>query len=239
MKQEALHPQASWLYGVVVALAIREGLAQVIPQITSPLHNGETWAITLQIWRLTVFLFVLIRFFLGSVKYFDEIHHDPESSRRYQTKSYGLDFLVGLVHFILFFGWATTIADVRHHELATGLSHFVKIGGVILLYDVVWFAVSWRYDTRREILPWTCINLITVLLCAAVIFPPWPADAVLREQIAIPIVMFISLVDIVGLISNRNLISDAIMAVFSNKQATTSPGGVLGQPTVVDESKPA
>src|SRR5271154_273790 len=127
MNQNALHPSASWLNGIIVALAIREGLTQVVPRLTNAAHEYN-WATELQIARVLLFLITIIRFYLGSILYFDAVHISKETAGEYVRKSYGLDFLVGLMHFIIFFAWATTIGDVDHRESYSSLSHFETVG---------------------------------------------------------------------------------------------------------------
>jgi hypothetical protein len=213
MNRNALHPSAMWLNGTIVALAIREGLTQVIPHLTSAAHDFN-WATGLQITRALLFLITIVRFYLGSILYFDAVHINEKTSSRYVHKSYGLDFMVGLTHFALFFAWATTISDVGHREKYTALSHFEAVGAVIILYDLVWLFVNWRYDTKQAILPWTCINVVTILICCAVIWVPYGMDSVFTEQFSIAVVSFIGLIDIAGTLRNRNFIADWISDAF-------------------------
>lgn len=224
MNQNALHPQAAWLNGIVVALAIREGLTQVVPHLTTAAHDFN-WATELQIARVFLFLITIIRFYLGSILYFDAVHVREETAKQYVRKSYGLDFLVGLLHFIMFFAWATTISDVGHRELPSTLSHFETVGAAILLFDLVWLAVNARYDTPRAILPWTIINVVTVLICVAIVFVPYGADAVLREQLSIAVVGTIGLIDISGTLKETNLIAEWIAFAFPPKKAAGTAAG--------------
>jgi hypothetical protein len=212
MNRSALHPSAMWLNGTIVALAIREGLTQVVPHLTSAAHEYN-WATELQIARVLLFLVTIVRFFLGSILYFDAVHIGDKSSQ-YRKKSYGLDFLVGLTHSILFFGWATTIGNVDHRDMSLTLSHFESIGAVILLYDLVWLFANSRYDTRQAIMPWTVINVVTVLICAAIAFIPYGPDPVFKEQTSIVVVGLIGLIDISGTLRNRNFIANWISDIF-------------------------
>jgi hypothetical protein len=224
MNQNALHPQATWLNGIIVALAIREGLNQAIPHLTASIHDFN-WTTELQVARVFLFLITLIRFYLGSILYFDAVHISEKTAVQYVRKSYGLDFLVGLLHFIMFFAWATTISDVAHRESSSALSHFEMVGAAILLFDLVWLAVNAKYDTPRAILPWTIINVVTVLLCVAIIYLPYGSDAVFREQLSIAVVGSIGIIDISGTLKQTNFIAEWIAIAFPpNKPASAVAG---------------
>lgn len=214
MKHGDLRVQSAWLYGVIVGLAIRESLSGVIPQITSPKHDFATWILTLEALRLVVFLVTIIRFFLGSILYFSEVHIVPKPF-------YGIDFLVGIVHFVMFFAWATTITDVAHRE-PSGLSHFGTLGTAILLYDIVWLCACWKSPNRPEIMPWTIINAVTTVCCGFVFFIPWGPDFVFKEQVAIIFVALVGTIDIAGMLSGRRFIEDAIASIFSTGEQTAA-----------------
>jgi hypothetical protein len=207
MRHAELRVQSAWLYGIIVGLSIREALSGTIPQIISPKHDVAGWVIMLAVVRLVIFLVTIIRFYLGSVSYFSEIHVEPQSF-------YGMDFLTGTVHFVMFFGWATTLSDLRHRE-ASGVSHFGALGAAILLYDIVWLAVSWKSPNRKDVMPWTIINAATTCLCALVFFPHWwHLDAVFKEQAALIVVGTVGLIDIAGILSDRRYIEETIESAF-------------------------
>ena len=214
MTPQALKPQATYLYGIIVGLSIRESLIQVVPQLTSATHNVEAWSLELQCFRLLLFLTTIIRFYLGSVSFFDEVHNATTADQNYTSKNYGLDFIVGLIHFVFFYAWATTINDVKHRDPGS-LSHFTALAGVVLAYDVVWLVVSLRYSTRNRIGAWTVINLLTIAICGFLIFVPL-GEPMTREQLAIVAAGIIGIIDIAGLIDNCNPIADRLVRLFSS-----------------------
>jgi hypothetical protein len=167
---------------------------------------------------VVLFLITIIRFYLGSILYFDAVHISEKTSERYRRKSYGLDFIVGLMHFTAFFAWATTIADVSHREATTYVSHFETVGAAILLYDLAWIVANFRYDTREAIMPWAVVNTLTVLICAVVVFTPYAMDAVFKEQAIICLVGAVGIIDIAGTLRQRNYIADWIASIFPSTE---------------------
>lgn len=154
-----LHRHAFWLYGVVVGLAIQQALLSLLPKLIDPNDTRiGSWSEAL---RLFVFLLLIIRFFLGSAAYFDEVYCGTQSDK-YDKKSYGLDYLLGFVHFVVFFGWALTI------DLQQSPSYlFPSMLAFILLYDLVWLWVSRNNDTANRIKLWAFVNALTFLLGAS------------------------------------------------------------------------
>jgi|ERR1051326_640278 hypothetical protein len=214
------HNHAFWVYGVIVGLAIREGLVKVISQnidYQAPVTQGPATPhdVSLQAIRLVLFLGVIIRFYLGSAIYFDSVYCSDKSDKKYPTKNYGIDFLLGLIHFILFFGWCETLT--RSDHLVHGFGSFLLGLGMILLYDMLWWIVNAKYSTTKKIAPWAILNLVTVL-CATVVWalltictdvgPKW------REVLALLPVGFMTVVDFGEMFSNRNLITDWIVTIL-------------------------
>lgn len=190
--QGSLHKQALWLYGVLVGLSIGEALRSAIPHIISiPPPAGIAYGRWSDLIRLVVFLTVIIRFYLGAAAFFDE-EYIKRVEAKYPQKSFGTDFLIGIIHFILFFALASTI-DV-HPKVSTDPSAFTAtiasvvtsvstgaaipapsvsaiplrlfpvILGFILIYDLLWYFVCREYDTRRFIKRWMIVNCATFLI---------------------------------------------------------------------------
>ncbi|HEY9284805.1 MAG TPA: hypothetical protein VIP46_15215 [Pyrinomonadaceae bacterium] len=211
---EGLHKHAFWLYGVIIGLAIKEALAAVIPHVFNPPPN-EVGAITLEAARLFVFLVVTIRFFLGSVFYFDCAHTGPGCDDTYPNKDYYVDFLFGLVHFIFFFAWALSIDAFKTH-----IKLFPGLLTLILLYDWLWYLVSRRYDTQHVIKLWTWINTGTVTVAGGVYlaFRAMQFGPALSQAVAfVPVVIF-SLIDIGDIMRERDTIGDWLRGL-SNRRA--------------------
>lgn len=202
--EEGLHKHAFWLYGVIVGLAIKEALAATVPRIFSP-PADETGAVMLEAARLFVFLVVIIRFFLGSVYYFDCAHTGPESDEAYPNKDYYVDFLFGLVHFIFFFAWALSI-DV----FVTHVKLFPALLALILLYDWLWYLVSRRYDTHRVIKLWTWMNTAIVVVGATLYLTMRALEfsPALAQVVAFVPVVVLSLIDIADIMNKRDTIGD-------------------------------
>lgn len=116
---------------------------------------------------------------MGSANFFDD-NYIKKVRAKYPQKSYGSDFLIGIVHFILFFAWAVTIdvhpktavnPSVAAEAVSTSVSTiplglFPVILGFILIYDAVWYLACREYDTRRFIKRWMIINLATFVIGA-------------------------------------------------------------------------
>lgn len=206
------HLQAQWLYGVVVGLSIREALNLVVPVLTNPNSSIPRWAVLLMITRLAGFMVMQIRLYLGSVAYFSEVYIDETTSHLYTSKSYGLDFLIGLVHFLFLFAWATTLNDYQHRE-ANGVSHYLTLGSIVLLYDVVWWFVNYRYDSSKCMQLWTLVNVTTFVVCVAIFFGTG-FDVVFREQACISVLAILSLIDIAEIIGDRRVIANWLERVL-------------------------
>lgn len=206
------HNHAFWIYGVIVGLAIREGLVKVISEGISSAHPISPHDRWLQAIRLVIFLGMIIRFYLGSAIYFDEVYCSPDADKSYPTKNYGFDFLFGLLHFILFFGWSETLT--LQDRFAHGLSSFLLLLGVILLYDLLWWLSNLKYSTKVTIRVWAILNALTV--GAGYLFLlffnsfEWFSSEV-NEIIALLPVAFMTLADFGEMISKKNLVTEFIV----------------------------
>jgi hypothetical protein len=121
-----------------------------------------------------------------------------------QTQSFGIDFLVGLVHFLIFFGWSYSIS--MHDRVAGDVSWFMVVLSLVMGYDVLWLSLSFRYETKRQISFWTLINLFTlfVSICAFLVAGRLHATPVIAETICYIPVLLMSIVDFGEMISGRN-----------------------------------
>lgn len=203
--REGVRKQGFWLYGVIVGLAIRDGLVKVVPRIimTSPDVDGNNrW---LDAARLGLFLLVVTRFYLGSAYYYDEVYESTDADTKYPTKNYGTDFVVGLFHFILFYGWAAMIDN--HNSPAVGVSHFTNMMLVVLLYDVVWLIISKGNSTVECMKMWTFINTLTAAAVLLLylgaqkfdIASPW------LELITFTPVTVVSLIDFAEIVTEKRI----------------------------------
>jgi hypothetical protein len=204
MKISALHAPGSWLFGTIVALALREALTATVPHIIDPsshLHAGTgdaTRALWLESVRLCTFLIVTVRFYMGSVEFFDAAHAGPESQST--NEAYAIDFVFGLFHFMLFFVWATTIEVSKRLDVPFGT--FLIILGMILLYDVPWCLL--RSGPKNKVVAlWSLVNTITIVFALVayligVLLRPDLSDR--WEIVALSIIVFFSILDLWGIL---------------------------------------
>ena len=148
--------------------------------------------------RLCTFLIVTVRFYMGSVEFFDTAHTGPESQST--NEAYAIDFVFGLFHFMLFFVWATTIEVSKRLDMPFGT--FLIILGMILLYDVPWCLL--RSGPQNKVVAlWSLVNTITVVFALVayligVLIRPDLSDR--WEIIALSIVVFFSILDLWGIL---------------------------------------
>lgn len=125
-----LHKSAFWIYGVT-AMVMREPLANVIRHTAA--SGLGSYEVQVELLRVMAILALMSRLFLASGLYFDEVHLRPEASALYARRSYPVDFLAGLLQFLLLVGASTAIA------LAWP---FAAMVGAFLLFENFWCAIS-------------------------------------------------------------------------------------------------
>ena len=123
-----LHKSAFWIYGVT-AMVMREPLAIVIRHTSSA--GVDDPQVQVEIARMAIVLLSMARVFLASGLYFDQVYLRPDSAARFPRRSYPVDFLAGLVQFLLIVGASTVIAGP-----AVGFNASI---GAFLLSDAVWW----------------------------------------------------------------------------------------------------
>jgi hypothetical protein len=171
------HTHALWMYGVIVGLAIRESLTHTMPYVipevvpSPPASSPVPLRTSLLIgFRLVLFLALIVRFYFGAAKYFSEKHdlddkdiREPDDLAR--KRAFGMDFLIGLFHFLIFFAWSYTItAQVRKGPF----SWFLVLMITVLLYDLLWWLICRGFETGPYIKVWMLMNLFTALCWLAV-----------------------------------------------------------------------
>lgn len=163
---DQLHKDAFWVYGVIVGLAIREVLSHVVPDFIS--RGWTDWWVQLEVWRSLVFVLIVIQFYLGSSLYFSKVYFRRQSATQFVKRSYPIDFLCGLVHFLVFFVWSITSYHVERAR--NEVSYFTIALAVVLLYDNVWYIASElaNLDTTNEIKPWRDTNHLAFIACLVV-----------------------------------------------------------------------
>lgn len=224
MAQEALHKNGFWLYGVIVGLAIKEALASIIPHAFT-LYPEPVFP---EAARFVVTLILIIRFFFGSTVFWDEVYFAASAEEEYRTKNYALDFLFGLIHFIVFFSLATSI---EIHGRSVYL--FQVLLSVILAYDLLWWWACRKSDTRSLIRIRAVVNAETLLLAALIylIAKVVGASPLLAEEVAfVPILLF-SFVDIAELVTGKRIIGPWLAGL-----GTQTPGRSAAPPADSSQS---
>jgi hypothetical protein len=224
------HNHAFFVYGVIVGLSIREALVKVVPHALPALVEGgavtpadSSAQITLEAARLVTFLVVLIRLYIGAGIYFDRVYCAEASEKNFPKKNYGLDFLMGTIHFIILFVWAETI--VGHNRFAHGMSGFLRLLGLVLLYDLVWWVLSADYDTVGFVRRWAILNLFTVVvsLLILLLIDTWALTSdKTAEILALCPVFVMSVVDFGEMFGGKNALTSKFAEWFRPPAGTDS-----------------
>lgn len=220
-----IRKQAFWLYGVIIGLAVKEALTHVLPHIFKAHVSGMVQHLP-EVLRLIVFLVLCVRFYLGAAQYFDEAYEkvdvqpsteegalDSEESQ-YKKKSFGLDFLFGFFHFLIFSALSLSISydETRPGEISNILFPILLL--IILLYDVLWLVANWRNDTFHLIKLWAFLNIATVAFAGFAFFITWLVyrlsdiefNYFIAEMVALIILLLFSALDIAELIIGKPII---------------------------------
>lgn len=165
---EKLHKGVDFLYGILIAMSLEKVIEGVMHASSSTWfvdpthpHSDEAAAMVhapeaLMYWRTLIFLIMVARFYLGSIRYFDKTYKSNTLELKGFRPRFFADFVVGLIHFILFFplSLAVTVPPGRISVFSCfKFSSFVIMLMVILLYDTLWLAVR-PIVTRHRIEEW-------------------------------------------------------------------------------------
>ena len=158
---KAIYKHAFWLYGVIIGLAIKQGFEAVVPHWIHgvPGLSHENHGLHLEILRFFTFLFLTIRFYLGSAYYFGLVHESADADKEYPKRNFATDFVIGFLHFIGFVFLGLTISV--HSELRLFPLAIVFILG----YDLVWFFMTFKFDTSDIIKWWAFVNGVILAVC--------------------------------------------------------------------------
>lgn len=230
--EKSLLNHASWLYGTIAGLAIKEALSDTVPYIISPPTDPPV-ARLVYVFRLLAFLFLLIRFYIDHSVFFERAHSD-ESSDLFPSRSYVLDFLVGLGHFILFFVCAFSIDLTKRPE-----NLFFWMIVIILCWDLVWILACYLFDTLELVKLRALVNCATAFLIFTihmVVYQPGPKPTshaapepyVAADMIVNAIVFFISTLALYARMANRKIF-ETIYKWFDPKEDGQG-GGSATQP---------
>ena len=201
-----IHEQAFWLYTIIIGLAIRQVLIEIIPRSLNYFFSTELHLPTretlyassfyIELVRSLVFLIVITRFYLGSVLVLAELTRKPGGP----PKGSWVHVLTGSVHFLLFFWWAYTPFVTA---VIWRISLFVWVLILILLWDVAWFVLT-PGDQRSTIKPWLYRNLRTFLGMVILFFASlWFLSAQAQEVLMLVLVLVVSLGDFREMFTKR------------------------------------
>ena len=208
-----LYKGAFWVYTLIISFAIREVLVHILPRVfnyywqagfSEPTPSRASFY--LEVARSVVFLLMITRFYLGSVKVLEELKHKVDKDKDAPKGSW-LHVFIGTSHFVLFFGWALTAfspAQPWHVSL------FLWVLIAILLWDVtyliLWVCLGEKAPTEKRMFErWMVRNLLT-LLCGIVLFVGsyfWCPGPPYAEVLALVPVLVISVVELYEMLSNR------------------------------------
>ena len=191
-EDKAIYKHAFWLYGVIIGLAIKQALDSVLPHWINPgvapdLHplHGKY----LEWLRLFVFLFLAIRFYLGSAYYFGQVHESDSADKDFPHRSFGTDFVLGFLHFLGFIFLASAI----HVHTGEPMRLF-PLGIIFVLgFDGAWFLYSLasKLDSRKLIKWWAIVNVGTGIICIAVYWPIQSWHGSMRAEMWVLWVVFV------------------------------------------------
>jgi hypothetical protein len=140
-----LHKGAFWIYGIT-AFAMHDPVSHLLAHLSSA--GLADWQVRLEIWRCAVLLVLMAKFFLGAGLYFDQVYMRERSSDRYPRKSYPVDFLAGLLQFLLLVAAAVTVGF--HARFRGEITLFTVLVALFVLYANLWYlaAAVLRYSVR-------------------------------------------------------------------------------------------
>jgi hypothetical protein len=186
-----LQRSAFWIYGVT-AMVMREPMGLVIRH-TSEAGFGN-WQVRLELLRIVVILLLLSRLFLISGLYFEQVFMQAESADTYPRRSYPIDFLAGLLQFLV--GAAATTAIGTHLRIAGEFAPFTILAELFLIVDLVWLAVAALrgFSSVTLIARHTKVNSGMVIgsVVAFAAARVAGADAVFADQVALTILAALS-----------------------------------------------
>jgi hypothetical protein len=188
-----LHKSAFWIYGVT-AMVMREPLAGVIRHIASA-GAGDV-QVRLEILRVAIVLALMSRLFLTSGLYFDEVYLRPDSAARFPRRSYPVDFISGLLHFLLAVCASTAVSAVT--------AMFPPIVLAFLLYECLWYVASrlFGFATVTRIAGFAATGLRNAVLCAGVwtVMRMAAGSPEMAEEVAFAAVLGLTFYDIARLL---------------------------------------
>jgi hypothetical protein len=212
--EKSIHRHAFWLYGVLVGVAIKEALETGVSHLVNPdrlTHDLTHLQVAInfpdsqvglgpEIIRITVFLVLIVRFYLGSAFFFGAAYESETAGEIFPITNYAADFIFGFIHFVSFVILALLI-DIH----ITPIHNFPYLVGFILIYDIFWCASSFRRSTVKLIVWWMLVNVVTALSGAVIylILEFRYGNVLMAEKYAFCLVIIVSLLDIGLMMAKR------------------------------------
>jgi hypothetical protein len=119
-------------------MVMREPLGLIVRHISEA--GFGNWQVRLEVLRVAIILLLLSRLFLVSGLYFEQVYMQPDSAEKYPGRSYPIDFLAGLIQFLV--GAAATTTVGLHLRLAGTFAPFTLLAALFLVVDLLWLAIT-------------------------------------------------------------------------------------------------
>jgi hypothetical protein len=119
-------------------MVMREPLGLIVRHASEA--GFGNWQVRLEFLRVAVILLLLSRLFLVSGLYFEQVFMQPDSADRYPRRSYPIDFLAGLLQFLV--GAAATTAVGTHLRIRGEFAPFTLLAALFLSVDLAWLATA-------------------------------------------------------------------------------------------------
>jgi hypothetical protein len=150
---------------IVGGLALTKALEEALPAISfSQWSNSNLILLT----RLFIFCAIASRLFIGSSIFFQQIHLEPGHPK---GCNYFVDFACCIVHFSLLYFMAANVRDIPELAYLPQQRFFLALCAV-MLYDWVWYLLSYASDTSPIIRKWAVPNTIAaaIYICCFLMF---------------------------------------------------------------------
>jgi len=187
-----LQRSAFWIYGVT-AMVMREPMGLVVRHLSEA--GLGNWQVRLELLRIAVILLLLSRLFLVSGLYFEDVFMQPDSTDRYPRRSYPIDFLAGLLQFLV--GAAATTAVGTHLRIAGEFAPFTLLAELFLIVDLGWLAIAAlrRFSSVARIAHHARVNgeMLVASTMAFGVVRVAGGDAVFADQTALAVLAAFSL----------------------------------------------
>jgi hypothetical protein len=202
----------SWLLTVIAGLAVTTAVREFSNALIEAKSIDQILPIMV---RFLIFIFLFIRWSLGSLWYFDKFYISNPHLQG-QDRAFLWDLIASFFNFMIFVPLALTISISAMHpsflaallngKFAAGkqISLFSWILVLLLAYDVIWVGVMklWSFSGRirppqRIHIFWLTLNLITLVFCIAVLAWHGMVGASLEkaETYILILLFFVALID--------------------------------------------